>query len=58
MRTVLIHLNAELPDDDPRNADEVADSLLADLERARGLEPGAYASGAGGALCCTLAEDV
>jgi hypothetical protein len=30
--TVLIHLNVTVPDGDPRNADQIADAILAAVE--------------------------
>lgn len=69
-RTVLIHLNVTVPDGDDRNADEVADAVLAAIEVgsdndddpvlreifARGV--GALASGNDSPLTCTLVEEV
>lgn len=45
-RTILIHLNASVPSDDPRSADEIADAVLAALEVGLDGEPsGSLASG-------------
>lgn len=31
-RTILVHLNVEVPDEDDRSADQIADALLGALE--------------------------
>jgi hypothetical protein len=63
-RTVLIHLNVQVPDGDERNADEVADAILAAIEvgsdddSVRALGIGGLASGNNAPINCTLAEEV
>lgn len=32
MRTILVHLNVEVPDDDPRDANAIADAILSMIE--------------------------
>lgn len=44
-RTILIHLNVEATDDDPRNGDEIGDFILAALEVGLEGAPGDLASG-------------
>lgn len=69
-RTILVHLNVELPDSSTAGPDEVADMILAAIEvgsdsdqfRAvigiNKLAHGDTASGNGAAICCPLAEEV
>ena len=63
-RTILVHLNVTVPDSDKRNADEVADAILAAIEvgsdddSVRELGIGGLASGNDAPIACTLAEEV
>lgn len=66
-RTILIHLNVEVRDDDPRNADEVGDLVLGALEVGLegapgwiggGLESGAEVVLRGMVVCAPLVEEV
>jgi hypothetical protein len=45
VRTILVHLNVEVDADDPRNADEIGDLVLAALEVGMEGAPGDLASG-------------
>ncbi len=44
-RTILIHLNVEASASDPRNDDEIIDSVLARVEAGLGGAPGSLATG-------------
>lgn len=64
-RTVLVHLNVEVPAVDERNADEIGDAILAALEVGLEGEPGDLASGStltigsnGASVALALVEEV
>lgn len=58
VREVLVHLHVTVNPGDGRNADEIADWLLAALETAFGAEEGSFATDGGGFIECTLAEEI
>lgn len=54
-REILVHLNVEVPADDPRSADVIAEAVMAALEV--GLEGAAEVGFGVGLVVMTLAED-
>jgi hypothetical protein len=62
-RTILVHLNVEAPDADPRNSDEIGDFVLSALEIGLEGAPGSLASGSELTtnqltVCAPLVEEV
>lgn len=63
-RTILVHLNVTVPVGDDRNADEIADAILAAIEvgsdddSVRSLGIGGLASGNDAPIAVTLAEEI